>query len=90
MKKVKRLRYKETPETGVFVNEKSIFSQRYNKYYDVLIDFNKMTFKIIDVLTGTSIYKFDGKLVSKQNLVRKVRNKLKILGVDFGFEVRNI
>ncbi len=88
--KLKRIRWQKVDgRPGIERSQRTFFSTRYNKHYVLELNYNDMTYRIYDPLTGATSVRFSGKrgetpMHSMQNLKRKARVRLEQLGVELG------
>ena len=86
----KRIKWMETKTKGIWISDSLLYSAKYNKHYNLIMNENNFTFKIFDTLQGKTVYSFpEGILTSKQNLRRHIRKKVRELGVELGMEMRD-
>ena len=80
-----RIRYRKTPEIGVFVSPKMIAG---NTVVVVKLDTNSLEYKIVD-LDNNSVLSFDSS-VSVQMLKINAKKALKSIGAVFMHEMRGL
>lgn len=85
-----RLRYKPTNVPGVFIATNIIYSEKYNKHYEVIIDLNELCYKIYDPLSGRTTYTSFEPFSDAGALKRSLRKKLVQLGLKLRVEIRGI
>lgn len=84
-----RVRYHKTEKKGI-LRSSPIFCIKTNSFYQVILDENKLLFVIKNIHQNRIIVKGGGDTKSRHVLLRKVRQKLQKLGVDFGLEIRSV